>query len=225
MLLLLPSHWNVAGSSSHATARRRCRCVAPGKRHATIARRTGEDDGQARAATALRHCLTEGRVPPSRSATLLPALLGKRKVETLRRVATAELLVRPGEEDIAVPCSRSLDCYLSSIGDNIPSINDDSGLARTCLTSACALDITLGFFIISDIAQPFTSSSLTLSDPKLVSASIKFFTPTAVANLGLDFDHRVDPDGPTGQVCEGKMLRVGGLIPEFSANIPKRAKY
>nr|GMD76743.1 hypothetical protein Iba_chr13bCG13120 [Ipomoea batatas] len=39
------------------------------------------------------------------------------------------------------------------IGDNIPSINDDSGLARTCLTSACALDITLGFFIISDIAQ------------------------------------------------------------------------
>nr|GLL47662.1 homoserine kinase [Ipomoea trifida] len=42
-------------------------------------------------------------------------------------------------------------------------------------------------FFIND-GLPLTSSSLTLSDPKLVSASIKFFTPTAVANLGLDFD-------------------------------------
>nr|GMD82312.1 hypothetical protein Iba_chr13fCG6860 [Ipomoea batatas] len=146
MLLLLPSHWNVAGSSSHATARRRCRCVAPGKRHATIARRTGEDDGQARAAAALRHCLTEGRVPPSRSATLhrlATALAGKKKggdFETCCYCRTAGSAGRRGHR-------RPL------IGDNIPSINDDSGLARTCLTSACALDITLGFFIISDIAQ------------------------------------------------------------------------
>nr|GLL19581.1 protein LIKE COV 2-like [Ipomoea trifida] len=121
MLLPLPSHWNVAGSSSHAAARRRCRCVAPGKRHATIARRTGEDDGQARAAAALRHCLTEGRVPPSRSATLhrLVLLCRCRRLlllafgeETSSDVALVERRAQPPEKrkrrHLAASSARSL---------------------------------------------------------------------------------------------------------------------